>query len=56
MDVFNAIKQVMIQPVIPHSSVVALNVGILLRAPWLNKHDLNAFAYSPGGQQTADIF
>ena len=54
--VFNAIKQVMSQPVIPHSSVVAIHVHILLRITRLDKHDFNAFTYSPGGQQTADIF
>jgi hypothetical protein len=31
LDIFNAIKQVMIQLVIPHRSVVTLNVGVLLR-------------------------
>lgn len=56
LDIFNAIKQVIIQPVIPQRSVVTLNVGVLLRVTLLNKHELNAFIYSPGGQQTADAF
>jgi hypothetical protein len=56
LDIFNAIKQVMIQPVIPHRSVVTLNVGVLLRVTRLDEHELNTFIYSPGGQQTADVF
>jgi hypothetical protein len=46
----------MIQPVIPHRSVVTLNVGVLLRVTQLDKHKLNTFIYSPGGQQTTDVF
>ena len=56
MNVFNAIKKVMIQPVIPHCSVVARNVGVFLRVAQLDKKELNTFSYSPGGQQTADVF
>jgi len=46
----------MIQPLIPHGSVLAFNVRGLLWVIRLDKHDLNAFAYSPGGQQTTDVF
>ena len=56
MDGFNAIKQAMIQPVILHDSLLALNVGVLLRVTLLNKHELNALTDSPSGQQIADVF
>jgi hypothetical protein len=46
----------MIQSVIPHRSVVTLNVGVLLRVTRLDKHEFNSFIYSLGGQQTADVY
>ena len=36
----------MIQPVIPHRSVVTLNVGVLLSVTLLDKHELNTFVYA----------
>jgi len=56
LDIFNAIKQVMIQPVIPHRSVVTLNVRVLLRVTWLYKHQLYVMVLGPVSQQIADIF
>jgi len=46
----------MIHPVIPHGSVVTLNVGVLLIVTRLDKHEVHTFIYSPGEQKTADVF
>ena len=55
-NVFDIIKEIVIQPVIPHFPVVAFHIRVLLRIIQLDSHDLNAFAYSLGFQQTAYVF
>ena len=56
LDLFDTIKLVMVQPIIPYSSVVSFNICIFLRVTWLDKHEFNTFNYSPGGKQAADVF
>ena len=43
------------KPIVAHSSVVALDVGVLLRLPWLNKRDINAVLLGPIFCRFADV-
>jgi hypothetical protein len=42
LDFLDQVEQVMGQPVVAYGSVVALDIGILLRIAWLNEFELDA--------------
>ena len=49
-------KQVLIEPLVAHRSVLPFNVSILLRFAWLDVLKLNASFSSPGCQRVTDVF
>ena len=47
LNFINAIKQVMVQPVISNGSVISFNIRVLLRVTWLDKGQFYASAHGP---------
>ena len=45
----------MVKPVIANGSVVAFDIGVLLRLSWLDMIEPNAMPLRPVGQRAADV-
>ena len=53
---FKALKEILVQPVIAHCSIVPLDVAVLLRLTGLDVCQVDTFSPSLGLQLAADVF
>ena len=53
---FDAFYNVLIQPFVPNRSVIALNIGILLRFARLDMLDCDVAFFSPFQELATDVF
>lgn len=52
---FNGFEQILVKSVIAHRSVIALDIGILLRLAGLDVLDLDLLCLSPSAQCVVDV-
>lgn len=56
LHLLNTVKQILVQPVVTNSAIVALHIPIFLRVARLNTTVLYAELFGPCSQNTTDVF
>lgn len=52
---FKALKEILVQPVIAHCTVVSFDIAVLLRFARLDIPQVDAFSFGPALQSGADV-